>query len=93
VPKGERYRIEASAEDEVRLRMWAASRKGERRLAERAQAILLSAAAETVATISARTGLSAQAASKWRRRYLEAGLDGLLELPRSGRPPQITPQC
>jgi len=93
VPKGERYRIELPSEDEATLRMWAASRKGERRLAERAQVILLSAAGEKVATISAKTGLSPQASSKWRRRYVEAGLDGLIDLPRSGRPPQITPEA
>jgi len=89
VPKGERHRIGASREDEVTLRMWAASRKGERRLCERAQVILLSAEGKALTAISAATGLSPQAASKWRRRYLEAGLDGLADLPRSGRPARI----
>ena len=92
MPKGQRFRIEVRAEDEATLHMWAGSRKGERRLAERAQVILLSAAGETVAAISGKTGLSAQAVSRWRRRYIEAGLDGLLDLPRSGRPPEITPE-
>lgn len=90
MPKGERYRIEAPPEDEVTLRMWAASRKGERRLCERAQVILLlSAEGKPLTAISAATGLSPQAASRWRRRYLEAGLDGLADLPRSGRPARI----
>ena len=89
MPKGERHRIGASREDEVTLRMWAASRKGERRLCERAQGILLSAEGKPLTAISAATGLSPQAASKWRRRYLEAGLDGLADLPRSGRPARI----
>jgi transposase len=69
--------------------MWAASRKGERRLGERAQVILLSAAGETVATISARTGLSPQACSTWRVRFSRRGLDGLRDRPRAGRPPSI----
>jgi transposase len=43
--------------------------------------------------ISTATGLSPQAASKWRRRYLEAGLDGLADLPRSGRPARIGPEA
>ena len=81
MPKGERYRIEAPPEDELTLRMWAASRKAERRLCERAQVILLSAEGKPLTAISTATGLSSQAASKWRRRYLEAGLDGLADLP------------
>jgi len=89
VPKGEIYCIEAPPEDEVMLSMWAASRKGERRLCERAQVILLSAGGKLLTAISAATGLSPQAVSKWRRRYLEAGLDGLADLPRSGRPARI----
>jgi len=93
VPKGERYRIEAPPEDELTLRMWAASRKAERRLCERAQVILLSAEGKPLTAISAATGLSLQAASKWRRRYLEAGLGGLADLPRSGRPAHIGPEA
>src|SRR5450756_311862 len=93
VPKGERYRIEAPPEDELTLRVWAASRKAERRLCERAQVILLSAEGKALTAISTATGLSPQAASKWRRRYLEAGLDGLADLPRSGRPARIGPQA
>lgn len=93
MPKGERCRIEVAPEDEIILKMWAGSRKGERRLCERAQVILLSAAGESVATISKKTGLSPQAASKWRRRFGESGLDGLLDRPRAGRPPSIGPEA
>jgi transposase len=92
VPKGQRFRLELRAEDEATLRTWAAARKGERRLWQRSQVVLLSAAGESVAAIAAVTGLSAQAVSRWRRRYSEAGLDGLLDKPRAGRPPQISPQ-
>jgi transposase len=91
MPKGQRFHVEVAAEDEVTLRTWAAARKGERRRWQRAQVILLSAAGETVAAISATTGLGPQAVSTWRRRYLQAGLDGLLDRPRSGRPPEIAP--
>jgi transposase len=92
VPKGERYRVEVPPEDEVTLRMWAASRKGKRRLCERARVILLSAEGKPLSAISAATGLSPQAASKWRRRYLEASLDGLRDRPRAGRPLSIEAQ-
>lgn len=92
MPKGQRFHIEVRAEDEATLQTWAAARKGERRLWQRAQVVLRSAAGESVAAISATTGLGPQAVSGWRRRYLEAGLPGLRDKPRAGRPPQITPQ-
>ena len=93
MPKGQRFRVEVPAEDEVTLRMWAASRKAEHRLWQRAQVVLLSAASQPLSVISTATGLSPQAASKWRRRYLEAGLDGLADLPRAGRPARIGPEA
>ncbi len=89
MPKGQRFRLEVRAEDEAVLRTWAAARRGERRLWQRAQVVLLSAAGEGVVAIGAATGLSPQAVSAWRRRYLEEGLDGLVDRPRSGRPLQI----
>jgi transposase len=91
VPKGQRFRVEVRNEDEATLRQWAAARRGEHRLWQRAQVVLASAAGESVAAISAQTGLTAQAVSAWRRRYLEEGLPGLLDRPRAGRPLQIGP--
>ena len=92
VPKGQRFHVEVRSEDEATLRQWAASRRGERRRWQRAQVVLLSAAGETVAAISAASGLTPQAVSAWRRRYLEEGLGGLLDRPRTGRPLQIGPE-
>ena len=74
MPKGQRFRVELRSADEATLRTWAAARRGEHRLWQRAQVVLLSAAGETVAAISAATGLTPQAVSAWRRRYLEEGL-------------------
>src|SRR5664280_446699 len=91
-PKGQRFRVELRSADEATLRTWAAARRGEHRRWQRAQVVLLSAAGEPVAAISAATGLTPQAVSAWRRRYLEEGLDGLLDRPRAGRPLQIGPE-
>lgn len=91
MPRGRRTIIELTEDQRATLRMWAGARKGERRLAERAQVILLSAEGVTVEQIAARTGLSATACSKWRKRFAAQGLDGLRDLPRSGRPRTIDP--
>jgi putative transposase len=92
MPKGQRARIEVTPEDAATLRMWAGSRRGERRLAERAQVILLSSAGASLAEISGRTGLSSQGCSRWRARFAEGGLDGLRDRPRTGRPLVIDAQ-
>ena len=92
MPKGQRARIEVTPEDAATLRMWAGSRRGERRLAERAQVILLSSAGASLAEISGRTGLSPQGCSRWRQRFAESGLDGLRDRPRPGRPLVIDAQ-
>jgi hypothetical protein len=55
VPKGQRARIEVTPEDAATLRLWAGSRRGERRLAERAQVILLSSEGASLAEISGRS--------------------------------------
>ena len=93
MPKGERYGVEVPLEDEATLRMWAASRKRERRLWQRAEVVLPSVEGKPLKAISAATRLSPQATSKWRPSYLEAGLDGLVDRPRCGRPARIGPEA
>ncbi len=92
MPKGSPTVIELTTDQEATLRMWAGARKGERRMAERAQVILLSAQGFTVAQVRAKTGLSAKACSKWRKRFAATGLDGLADMPRAGRPRSIAPE-
>lgn len=56
----------------------------------RARIILKSGAGESVESISAALGTSTKSIYKWRNRFLEAGLDGLLDLPRPGQPKKLT---
>src|SRR5664280_2405452 len=49
---------------------------------QRAEVVLLAGDGVAGSHIAARVGLSKQAVCKWRRRFLEAGLDGLDDAPR-----------
>jgi transposase len=54
--------------------------------AQRARILLLAADGETNAEIGRLVGVSLPTVRAWRERYLVAGLAGLTDLPRSGRP-------
>lgn len=57
------------------------------RLVERARIVLLSIAGLTVPTIAAQVGVSEKTARQWIKRFTAAGLAGLDDAPRAGRPP------
>jgi len=84
--------IQLTDEEEVTLRLWTAAGKTEQRMAKRARVILLSADRRTLEEVSVGSGLSPQNCSKWRKRFMEDGLEGLKDLPRAGRPRQISPE-
>jgi putative transposase len=86
-----RVRIVLSEEEARELRLWAAGQKIERRLAQRAEVVLAAAEGRSVARASAASGLSPQACSKWRRRFVSGRLEGLRDRPRAGRPATIAP--
>lgn len=53
---------------------------------QRAQIVLDCEAGESTAAIAKRMGLTGMAVGKWRKRYLDLGLEGLHDEFRSGRP-------
>jgi transposase len=57
----------------------------------RAKVILMAAQGLRNDQIALRVSLPRQIVSKWRKRYFEEGLEGLENLPRSGRPPSFSP--
>jgi hypothetical protein len=57
----------------------------------RAKAILLAAQGLRNDQIAGQVSLPRQIISKWRKRFFEERLDGLENLPRSGRPPVFSP--
>lgn len=75
-------------EDDTRqqLEAWVRAGKTERRLANRARIILESAAGTPAKDIAAMVGVQPYVVSRWRRRFVDAGLPGLSDRPRSGKP-------
>lgn len=84
VPQGKR--IEVTPEDRAELERIVRAQTSERRMAERARIVLCAAEGFSAAQIGERVGCSDRTAKKWRRRYEREGMEGLRDLPRSGRP-------
>jgi transposase len=67
------------------------SRSASVRLAQRSRIVLLAATGVDNKTIGTALGITRQKVGRWRRRYAELGLEGILsEKQRSGRPPSIS---
>jgi len=64
-------------------------RKTAQALALRARIVLACAAGQTNNAVAARQGVTKQTVSKWRARFVEHRLDGLLDAPRPGAPRTI----
>ncbi len=79
-------RITIGAEDRAELERIVRSRRAERRMVERAQVVLAAAEGVPAREIAERVGCSIKLAGRWRARYEREGMDGLRDLPRSGRP-------
>jgi transposase len=57
----------------------------------RAKIVLMAAAGLRNDQIAGRVSLPRQIVSKWRKRFFKERLEGLENLPRSGRPPSFSP--
>jgi len=66
------------------------SHKTPQSLALRVRIVLKSGEGESVEAIAASLGTSTKSVYKWRNRFIESGLDGLFDLPRSGQPRKLT---
>jgi transposase len=81
--------VQISDEDRVALVSWARSSSVRAGLATRAKIVLACADGEGTSSISRRLGVSRPTVIQWRERYMVAGLDGLADAERSGRPKQV----
>jgi transposase len=57
----------------------------------RARIVLAAAAGEENASSAERLGVSLNTVIKWRKRFFEEGMDGLVDRKRSGRPRSFPP--
>lgn len=65
--------------------------RGEARSHRRARMILLAAAGESISSIAEKMGSNRLRVGQWLQRFEQRRLDGLQDLPRDGRPSEITP--
>ena len=73
-------------EDRATLGAWRAAGKTERRMAFRAEIILAVAEGLSNAAVAGRLAACPATVSKWRGRFARAGVSGLSDAPRSGKP-------
>ena len=82
--------VEITAKDRVELARLIRSRTTAQAVAKRVRAVLLAAEGLENKTIAERLTMGVNGVARWRRRFAEGGLDGLLhDRPRAGRPRSI----
>ena len=85
--------IDLDTETRERLEQLARSRSQPLRLIQRSRIVLLAASGLDNETIAVELKITRQKAGRWRNRFAERGIDGILkEEPRPGRPPVIGPR-
>jgi len=78
--------------EQAEIEQLARSRTVAARLVERAKIIQLAHQRCSVTEISQRLKVSEMTVGRWLKRFNAAGVDGLADEPRSGRPPTYTPE-
>ena len=83
-------RLKLPEQDRRILESWLRASKTDRVLAERAQIILACGQGLTATEVAERLSKRLLSVQMWRRRYLEQGVSGLEDRPRSGRPRKLS---
>ena len=82
--------VELTDDERARLESWSRRRATAQALALRARIVLAAADGLSNVEIAEQLGVSRPTVTKWRNRFAELRLDGLLDEPRPGRPRTIT---
>ena len=86
-----RHRIELSGQERAELERRARSEKLPFQDVQRARIVLYAAEGLADTEIAARLDTSAGLVGRWRRRFAELRLEGLVDKPRAGRPRRFPP--
>jgi len=90
MPSNVASRIELSDDERVQLEAWSRRRTSAQALAQRSRIVLLAAEGLKNTEIAERLGTGRPMITKWRNRFAEHRLDGLIDEPRPGRPRTVT---
>jgi transposase len=82
--------IELSDDERAQLESWARRRSSAQALAQRSRIVLLAAEGLKNTEIAERLGTGRPMVTKWRNRFAERRMDGLVDEPRPGRPRTIS---
>jgi transposase len=82
--------IELSDGERETLQRWARRRRSAAGLAQRARIVLACAQGRTNTAVAAQIGVSVPTVRRWRGRFAERRLDGLLDEPRPGQPRKLS---
>lgn len=91
MPRGRRlHSVSLTQEQREIMTRWTRRRKSAQALALRARIVLMAAEGLSNLAVAERVGATRQTVGKWRRRFIQKGLDGLLDEPRPGAPRRIS---
>lgn len=91
MPRPSPYTITLSAKDRAVLEERARTYTASYAQVVRAKIVLLAADGAQNIDIAARLDVDVDVASRWRKRFYDQGLGGLVDRPRAGRPPRFSP--